>query len=50
MRGAVVVTWRCQFVTYHIPAFYHVAGVKIIGKNLVLAVWFVMRPVHIWVK
>jgi hypothetical protein len=48
--GAVRVTWRCQFVTYHIPALYHVTGIKIIGKNLLLAVWFVARPVHIWVK
>jgi len=44
------VTWRCQFVTYHIPAFYHVTGVKITGKYLVLAVWFVPRPVHFWMK
>jgi hypothetical protein len=50
IRGAVVVTWRCQFVTYHIPALYHVTSVRIIGKNLLLAVWFVARPVHIWVK
>ena len=49
-NGAVRVSWRCQFVTYHIPAFYHVTGVKIIGKNLLLDVWFVARPVHIWVK
>lgn len=50
ISGAVIVTWRCQFVTYHIPAFYHVTGVKITGKNLLVAVWFVVRPVHIWVK
>ena len=50
INGAVRVTWRCQFVTYHIPAFYHVTGVRIIGKNLLLAVWFVARPIHIWVK
>jgi hypothetical protein len=50
LRGAVVVTWRCQFLTYHIPAYMHVTGVKIIGKNLLVAVWFVARPVHIWVK
>jgi hypothetical protein len=48
--GAVRVTWRCQFVTYHIPAFYHVTSAKISGKNLVLAVWFVARPVLTWVK
>jgi len=46
----MVVTWRCQYVTYHIPAFYHVTGVKISGRNLVLVVWFVVRPVHTWVK
>ncbi len=50
INGAVRVTWRCQFVTYQISAFYHVTGVKITGKNVLLAVWFVVRPVHIWVK
>ena len=50
VSGAISVTWRCQFVTYHIPAFYHVTGVTITGKNVLLAVWFVARPVHIWVK
>ncbi len=50
VRGAVVVTWRCQFLMYHIPAYMHVTGVTIIGKNLLVAVWFVARPVHIWVK
>jgi len=44
------VTWRCQFVSYHIPAFYHVTGIKLAGKNLLVAVWFVVRPAHIWVK
>ncbi len=28
----------------------HVIGVKIIGRNLLLAVWFVVHPVHVWVK
>jgi Baseplate J-like protein len=50
ISSTVVVTWHCQFVTYHIPAYMHVSGVKIIGKNLLVAVWFVARPVHIWVK
>jgi hypothetical protein len=50
ISGALAVTWRCQFVTYYIPTFYHITGVRIIGKNLLLAVWFVARPVHIWVK
>ncbi len=50
ISGAVIVAWRCQFVTYHIPAMYHVTGVRIIGKNLLLDVWFVARPTRIWVK
>jgi hypothetical protein len=48
--GAVTVVWHCQFVTYHLPALYHVTGVEIIGKNLLLAVWFVARPGRVWVK
>jgi len=50
IRGAFVVTWHCQFLTYHIPAYMHVTGIKIIGKNLLVAVWFVARPLRIWVK
>jgi hypothetical protein len=46
----MIASWHCQFLTYHIPAFYHVTGVKIIGKNLLIDVWFVARPAHIWVK
>ena len=45
-----VLTWRCQFVSYHIPAFYHVTRVRIVGKNLLIGVWFVAHPVRIWVK
>jgi hypothetical protein len=40
----MVVTWRCQFVSYQLPSYMHVTGVRIIGKNLLLAVWFVARP------
>jgi len=46
----VEVTWRCQMLTYHISALYHITGVRIIGKNLLLTVWFIPRPAHIWVK
>jgi Baseplate J-like protein len=44
------VTWRCQFVTYHISASYHVTGVRISGKNLIIDVIFIAHPVYIWVK
>ena len=50
VSGALSVTWRCQFLTYHIPAYMHVTGVKVTGKNLLISVWFIVRPVHIWVK
>jgi len=50
ITGAVRVTWLCQFLIYHIPTYMHVTGVRLQGKNLVLTVWFVVRPVHIWVK
>lgn len=50
VSGAVTVTWRCQFITYHIRAFYHVTGVRIVGKNLIITVWFVERPSHFWAK
>jgi hypothetical protein len=46
----IEVTWHCQMLTYHIAAFYHVTGVKLIGKNLLLTVWFIPRPAHVWVK
>jgi hypothetical protein len=46
----VMLAWRCQFVQYHVPAFYHVTSVRLLGKNLLLDVWFIPRPTRIWVK
>ena len=46
----VSVTWRCQFISYRLPAFYHVATVKMSGKDLLISVWFTPRPVRYWVK
>ena len=31
-KSAVSMTWRCQMLTYRIPAFYHVTAVTIFGK------------------
>jgi hypothetical protein len=50
ISGSVRVTWRCQFLTYHIPAYMHVTGVTIQGKYLLVAVVFVARPVHLLLK
>ena len=49
-KRVVSVNWHCRMLTYHIPAFYHVTAVRIIGKNLLLDVWFIPRPTRIWVK
>jgi hypothetical protein len=49
-KRAVHATWRCQFVAYQLPPFMHVTGVRIIGRNLLLSVWFVPRPTRLWVK
>jgi hypothetical protein len=46
----MIVVWRCRFVTYHLPALYHVTAVRLSGKNLVIDIWFVPRPTHVWVK
>lgn len=46
----MIVTWRCRLLTYHIPSYMHATRVTIQGKNLLIAVVFVVRPVHIWVK
>lgn len=46
----VLLTWRCQFVTYHLPSYLHVSSVRLIGKNLMVTVWYVARPIPIWVK
>ena len=45
-KGTVSEAWRCRFVTYQIANFYHVTGVRIIGKNLILSVWFLEKPVY----
>ena len=44
------VVWVCQFFTYKIPTFMSVTQIRIIGKVLLLDVWFVVRPTRIWVK
>ena len=46
----MTLAWRCQFVSYSVPSYMHVTRVRIIGKNLLLDVWFIPHPVHIWLK
>jgi hypothetical protein len=42
--------WRCQYVTFSLPSYMHVSSVRIIGKNLLIQVWFVARPVRVGLK
>ena len=44
------ITWRCQFITYQLPDYMHITEIKIIGKSLLINVWFVVRTAHVWVK
>jgi baseplate J-like protein len=46
----IIMTWRCQMLTYHIAAFYHVTAARLSGNNLIIDVWFIPRPARIWVK
>jgi hypothetical protein len=49
-RVHVAINWRCQFLTYSLPLYMHISAVRIIGKNLLINVWFVARPTHVWAK
>src|SRR5260221_2794019 len=50
IHGSFVVTWRCQMLTYHIAAFYHVTCVRLAGRSLLVDVWFIPRVQHIQFK
>ena len=41
------VSWSCRMLTYSLPTYMHVTAVRIIGKNLLVDVWFVVRPARI---
>lgn len=45
-----ILTWRCQFITFHIPSYMHVTSVMIQGKYLLVDVVFVAHPRLFWVK
>jgi hypothetical protein len=46
----ITMTWRCQFITYSLPLYMHVTDIRIIGKNLLINVWFIAPPTRVWVK
>ena len=49
-RSNMRVVWVCQFVTYNIPTYMHVTEVRIIGKSLLVAVWFIAPITRTWAK
>jgi Baseplate J-like protein len=50
ISGALTVTWRCQFVTYHVPSYMQVLRVRLSGKNLLVDVAYTPPPVRVWAK
>lgn len=46
----MTVTWRCQFVSYRLPAYMQVTAARLSGRNVLVDVAFVPRPVRLWVK
>lgn len=42
--GNLQVTWKCQYVTYHVPSYMKVIGVQFAGNNFLVDVVFVARP------
>lgn len=44
VAGDITLTWHCQFVTYHIPSFMRVMGVRVQGTQVLVEVESVVRP------
>jgi len=40
----MIVTWRCIFVSYHVPSFMHVDGVQLAGTQVLVSVVYRERP------
>lgn len=43
----IKMTWRCQFVAYHVPSYMHVSSVKLAGTFFLVDVSFLARPVPV---
>jgi len=48
--NTTTLTWHCQFVTYSLPSYMHVSSIRILGKNLLIAVTFTPRQVRVGMK
>jgi hypothetical protein len=40
----MIVTWRCQFLTYRVPTYMHVTAARLSGQNVLVDVVFLPRP------
>jgi hypothetical protein len=49
-HSIVSVVWSCQYMTFSVPGYMHVTGVKIVGKYVLVSVEYVARPSIIWFK
>ena len=47
----ISVTWRCVFVTYSVPSYMHVTGVRLVGRKVIVSVLYTERPMpRRWAK
>jgi hypothetical protein len=49
-RHHMIVAWHCQFIKYTLPPYMHVANVQLLGKQLVLSVWYIPRIQYVRAK
>lgn len=50
VKAAMVVIWRCIFVSYRVPVGYHVTTVRLRGKKLLVDVWYIPRVQYARIK
>jgi hypothetical protein len=42
--------WACQYVRFAIPSYMHLTTFKLVGKNIIAEVWYVVHPTIIVFK
>lgn len=50
LQTLIRLSWSCEFATYHIPSYMRVTAAHLSSKSFLVAVVFVPRPEHVWVK
>jgi hypothetical protein len=49
-NNRVRVSGACQYVTFHIPGYMHITSMRLVGKNMLIAIWYVEHRSIIVVK